>query len=117
MKLNQQAADRLTPPGIEPGRYHPPDELLAFLLVSTQPSSHQQLCRVRHPQSAKRPGLPDETQHNYSLGILALPGNPRPLVPVRSYLDSAAAHGITALDAIRSAITGKPWLPPLPAIS
>ena len=35
---------------------------------------------------------------------------------IRSYLDSAAAHGITALDAIRDAITGKPWLPPLPAI-
>jgi transposase len=33
---------------------------------------------------------------------------------VRSYLDSAAAHGTTALDAIRSAIEGKPWLPPLP---
>ena len=35
---------------------------------------------------------------------------------LRSYLDSAAAHGITALDAIRGAITGKPWLPPLPAL-
>jgi Transposase IS66 family len=35
---------------------------------------------------------------------------------IRSYLDSAAAHGITALDAISSAITGKPWLPPLPAV-
>ena len=34
---------------------------------------------------------------------------------IRSYLDSAAAHGITALDAIRAAIAGKPWLPPLPA--
>jgi transposase len=33
---------------------------------------------------------------------------------IRSYLDSAAAHGITALDAIRDALTGKPWLPPLP---
>jgi transposase len=32
---------------------------------------------------------------------------------IRSYLDSAAAHGITALDAI----AGKPWLPPFPAIS
>jgi transposase len=30
---------------------------------------------------------------------------------LRSYLDSAAAHGITALDAIRTAIEGKPWLP------
>jgi integrase/recombinase XerD len=31
MKLKQQAADRLTPPGTPPGRYHAPDELLAFL--------------------------------------------------------------------------------------
>ena len=36
---------------------------------------------------------------------------------IRSYLDSAAAHGITALDAIRTAIEGKPWLPPLPTVS
>jgi transposase len=35
---------------------------------------------------------------------------------IRSYLDSAAAHGIIALDAIRDALTGKPWLPPLPAV-
>jgi transposase len=35
---------------------------------------------------------------------------------IRSYLDSAAAHGITALDAIRDALTGKPWLPPLPTV-
>jgi hypothetical protein len=35
---------------------------------------------------------------------------------IRSYLDSAAAHGITALDAIRDALTGEPWLPPLPAV-
>jgi transposase len=36
---------------------------------------------------------------------------------LRSYLDSAAAHGITALNAITSAIAGNPWLPPLPAIA
>jgi transposase len=35
---------------------------------------------------------------------------------IRSYLDSAAAHDITALDAIRGALAGKPWLPPLPAV-
>ena len=35
---------------------------------------------------------------------------------IRSYLDSAAAHGITALEAIRDALTGKPWLPPLPTV-
>jgi len=36
---------------------------------------------------------------------------------IRSYLDSAAAHGITALDALRTAIEEKPWLPPLPTAS
>jgi transposase len=36
---------------------------------------------------------------------------------IRSYLDSAAAHGITALNAIRDALAGKSWLPPLPALS
>ena len=34
---------------------------------------------------------------------------------IRSYLDSATAHGLTAIDAIRSALAGKPWTPPLPA--
>ena len=34
-----------------------------------------------------------------------------------SYLDSAAAHGTAALDAVRAVIEEKPWLPPLPAVS
>jgi Family of unknown function (DUF6444) len=34
---------------------------------------------------------------------------------IRSYLDSSASHGLTALDAITTALNGKPWLP-LPAI-
>jgi transposase len=36
---------------------------------------------------------------------------------IRSYLETTAAHGITALDAISSAIAGDPWLPPLPALA
>lgn len=36
---------------------------------------------------------------------------------IASYLDSAAAHGTTALDAVRTVIEGKPWLPPLPALA
>jgi hypothetical protein len=34
---------------------------------------------------------------------------------IRSYLDSAANHGLTALDAIRSALAGSPCLPASPA--
>jgi hypothetical protein len=30
---------------------------------------------------------------------------------IRSYLDSAANHGHTALDAISNALAGRPWLP------
>jgi hypothetical protein len=36
---------------------------------------------------------------------------------IRSYLDSAAAHGTGALHAVRAVIEGKPWLPPLPAVA
>lgn len=36
---------------------------------------------------------------------------------IRSYLDSARAHGLTAMQAIRAALGGNPWLPPLPALS
>ncbi|MGH3283536.1 MAG: IS66 family transposase [Streptosporangiaceae bacterium] len=32
---------------------------------------------------------------------------------IRSYLDTAMAHGITALDAIATALEGNPWLPPV----
>jgi hypothetical protein len=31
MALKQRALDRITPPSSTPGRYKPPDELLAFL--------------------------------------------------------------------------------------
>jgi hypothetical protein len=34
---------------------------------------------------------------------------------IRSYLDSAAAHGLTALDAVTTALKGRSWLP-VPAI-
>jgi hypothetical protein len=34
---------------------------------------------------------------------------------IRSYLDSATAHGLTALDAVSAALASRPWLPPLPA--
>jgi hypothetical protein len=36
---------------------------------------------------------------------------------IRSYLDSAAAHGIAAIDAIRDAVEGTPGCRPLPEIA
>ena len=34
--------------------------------------------------------------------------------PLRSYVDSALAHGLTALYATARALEGSPWLPPIP---
>jgi transposase len=36
---------------------------------------------------------------------------------IRSHLDSAMPDGVSALDAIRDAFEGTPWLPPLPALA
>jgi transposase len=36
---------------------------------------------------------------------------------IRSYLSSAASHGLSAITAITAALEGKPWQPPLPAIT
>ena len=33
---------------------------------------------------------------------------------IRGYLDSALAHGLTALYATARALEGSPWLPPIP---
>jgi hypothetical protein len=37
------------------------------------------------------------------------------LCRIRSYLDPAAGHGLTALEAITAVLAGKPWLPAVPA--
>ena len=58
-----------------------------------------------HPRRSRR-HVPDGARRQPALASLAA-----------FDLDSAAAHGITALDAIRAAIEGKPWLPPLPALN
>ena len=36
---------------------------------------------------------------------------------IRSYLSSEASHGLSAIDGITAALEGKPWQPPLPAIT
>jgi hypothetical protein len=65
--------------------------------------------RILHP--VPRLGLPGETRHNFSLGIMAFPGHLTRWCRLRSYLDSTAAHGLTALDAITQGLADDPWLP------
>jgi hypothetical protein len=84
-------------------------EQLALLLVSTGELTAANNVSERGAKAAKRHQAVSGYCH--SLATLAR------WCRIRSYLDSAAAHGVTALDAISSALTGKPWLPPLPALA
>ena len=34
---------------------------------------------------------------------------------IRSYIDTARKHGCNVMDVLRSAMTGNPWSPPIPA--
>ena len=34
---------------------------------------------------------------------------------IRGYLDTARKHGTDVMTAIRDALTGNPWMPPIPA--
>ena len=76
---------------------------------ASSPSAGRTTSRERGAKAAKRHQAVSGYWH--SLATLAR------WCRLRSYLDSAAAHGITALDAIRGALAGNPWLPPLPATS
>ena len=117
MKLKQQAADRLTPPGKPPGRYHGPEGAPGFPreTLTVRPPDSYAASAARNPPAAQgrqtRRGITTASAYWHSLATLAR------WCRIRSYLDSAAAHGITVLDAIRAAIEGRPWLPPLPALS
>ena len=53
-------------------------------------------------------------RHQAASGYWHTLAHPRPQVP-HPQLDSAASHGLTALEAITAALSGKPWLPAVPA--
>ena len=72
------------------------------------------------------PGLDDQRRGPGGESSQAPPGRPRLLASlaalarwcrIRSYLHSTTGLGITALDAVRHALAGEPWLPQLPAVS
>ena len=81
------------------------EQVLLFTRDFHRPVDEQ--CRRARRQGAQAP--PGRLGYWHTL---ATPGR-RCLI--RSYLTSAANHGKNVLDAIRSAIEGEPWMPPLPA--
>jgi len=62
LKLKEQALARTTPPKTRPGRYRPPDKLLAFL-------EGLGLCRDGGREPVAEPALPALPRHNRGLGI------------------------------------------------
>jgi hypothetical protein len=60
-------------------------------------------------------GVEEPEVASEGLRLLAHHDHPGRFCRVRSYLVSARNHGLLAIDAIRAALTGKPWLP-VPAI-
>ena len=63
---------------------------------------------------AERDLRPSKTQQKIS-GRLGPRRAARNRYAIRGYLDTARKHGTDIMTAIRDALTGNPWMPPLPA--
>jgi integrase/recombinase XerD len=64
--------------------------------VPAVPVRPQQLCRVRRSQPVHQPALPDETRHNYSIGILAQ-------ITMSGFMP-VAGNGLMPLGGLRAAL-------------
>ena len=66
------------------------------------------------PHKAERDLRPSKTQQKVS-GRLRSETATRNRYAIRGYLDTARKHGEDIITAIRDALTGNPWMPPIPA--
>ncbi len=64
MTIKEKALARVQPPTAQPGRYHAPDSLLAFLDTLSPPPADPGLCRARSPMQR-----PDQHVHD-PVGII-----------------------------------------------
>ena len=87
-------------------RYREADVLRFLTDTAIPPTSNQ----------AERDLRPSKTQQKIS-GRLRSDKTTRDRYAIRGYASTAAKHGITVFTAIRDALTGNPWIPPIPAIA
>jgi hypothetical protein len=91
------------------------DNLLGPHAVYGQAMDHHQ--RLTAGRECHRAKAPQRAGHRFRRPcLMAMPrsGTIRPgLLTVRSYLDSARKHGLSAFDAIHRAFTGNLWMPPV----
>jgi transposase len=84
---------------------HREADVLRFLTDTAIPPTSNQ---------AERDLRPSKTQQKIS-GRLRSDKTTRDRYAIRGYASTAAKHRIAAFTAIRDALTGNPWIPPIPA--
>ena len=84
---------------------HREADVLRFLSGTAIPPTSNQ---------AERDLRPSKTQQKIS-GRLRSEKTTRDRYAIRSYASTAAKHGIAVFTAIRDALAGNPWMPPIPA--
>ena len=97
----------------------PPARLLLECLRDREDDVLRFLSDLRIPPTsnqAERDVRPAKTQQKIS-GRLRSEQATRHRYAVRGYISTAAKNGISAFTALRDALTGNPWMPPIPAIS
>ena len=95
----------------------PPGRLLLECLHDREPDVLRFLSDLRIPPTsngAERDLRPAKTQQKIS-GRLRSEQATRHRYAIRSYISTAAKHGISVFTALRDALTGNPWMPPIPA--
>jgi len=66
------------------------------------------------PHNSERDLRPSKTQQKIS-GRLRSEKTTRDRYAIRGYASTARKHGIAVFTAIRDALAGNPWIPPIPA--
>ena len=83
--------------------------------------SHQLCCQLTCSGTWRTPPRPTETRSGPSKTLQKISGRirsettTRHRYAIRGYASTAAKHGTAAVTAIRDALAGNPWIPPLPA--
>jgi hypothetical protein len=94
----------------------PPARLLPECLRDREDDVLRFLSDLRIPPTsnqAERDVRPAKTQQKIS-GRLRSENTTRHRYAIRGYISTAAKHGQNGLPALRDALTGSPWMPPVP---
>ncbi len=101
-------------PGAKAGQ--PPARLLPECLHDREDDVLRFLSDLRIPPTSNQAEgdvRPAKTQQKIS-GRLRSENTARHRYAIRGYISTAAKHGQNALTALRDALTGSPWMPPIP---